>query len=129
MPLQPAHLAQRSADPLRLSVTCDTLPPRRAYYRYDLGGGHWLIVVRHGITYGALARAYARGRAPAWARARMWVPLGVVDPADDLAAYHRRRWWGEEWETSHTAAQLLEDAAGPDLITRWPHAWLLDPVA
>lgn len=112
-----------------LSVTCDTLPSRYDYYRYEVTPGHWLIVVRDGITYGQLAAAYARGHLPAWARARLWVPLGVADPAEDLAAYHRTRWWNEEWETSHTAAEILEDVADPHLITRWPHAWLLDPPA
>lgn len=126
---RPARPRRRGRQRRILSVTADTLPTRIAYYLHDLGDGHWLIVVRDGITYGELAAAYARGRIPVWARARMWVPLGVADPADDVDAYHRTRWWREEWETSHTAAELLEGAAGPDLITRWPHAWLLDPAA
>lgn len=116
-----------------LSVTSDTLPTRVDYLcrrvRRATHPGHWLLVVRDGITYGQLAAAYARGNLPAWARARLWAPLGVADPAECWDAYHRTRWWSEDWETNHTAAHLLEDAAGPDLIEPWPHAWLLDPPA
>ena len=124
----PVHLAQRSANPLLLSVTCDDLPRRVAYYRYQVADDHWLIVVRRGITYGAISHAYARAGLPAWARERIFGSLGVADPVENVDLYHRTRWWGEDWETSHVSAELLEHA-GPGLITPWPHAWLLNPPA
>lgn len=121
--------------PLRplLSATTDTLPAGAAYVcRRVRRADHpswYLLVVRDGITYGELSRAYASGRLPVWVRPRLWRPMGVVDPAVDFDAYHRTRWWNEEWETSHTLAHLLEDVAGPDLIEPWPHEWLLSPPA
>jgi hypothetical protein len=126
---------RRGQNPLRplLSVTADTLPVGTDFVcRRVRRADHpswYLIVVRDGVTYGELARAYTGGRLPEWVRARMWVPLGVADPATDLVGYHRTRWWDEEWATSHTTAHLLEDAAGPDLLTPWHHDWLLNPPA
>lgn len=121
--------------PLRplLSATTDTLPAGTPYvHRRVRRPGHpswFLLVVRDGITYGELCQAYATGRLPAWVRSRLWRPMGVVDPAIDLDGYHRTRWWDEEWPVSHTLAHLLEDVAGPEMVTPWPHAWLLDQPA
>ena len=117
--------AHRSAA-LLLSVTLDTLPKRKPFYRYEVAPGRWLIVVRDDIEYGHLSRSYAR-RLPDWARTRMFGPIGVADPAGDLEAHRRTRWWEPDWPVSTVSVHLLEDAAPG--ITPWPHEWLLDPPA
>lgn len=108
----------------RLSITLDTLPVSIDYILRRVHRAthpaHYLIIAREGATYGELGSAYARG--PAWMRQRMFPPMGVTDPAVDLAAYHRTRWWHLEWQIGLTSVHLLEDAAPG--ITPWPHAWL-----
>ena len=129
----PIRPRRRGRHPRLLSVTADTLSTRVDYLccrvRRATHPEHWLGGVRDGIAYDQLAQAYARDPELTWARPRMFGPLGVVDPAEDLDAYHRTRWWGEDWPTSHVSAEILEKAAGPSLLTPWPHAWLLDPPA
>ncbi|USY19683.1 hypothetical protein NE857_31390 [Nocardiopsis exhalans] len=135
-PPDPAH--RRAATPThpghcprcaRLSVTLDTLPPHVAYIPYESNPGHWVIIARDGITYEELALAYARWL-PAWARARIWTPLGVTDPAVDLAAHHQERWWDPEWPVhSHGLAAMEAAAAAGGYVIPWPHAWLLDTPA
>lgn len=114
-----------------LSVTTDTLPPTVAYVirrvRRRAHPAHWLIVTREGIDYDELAQAYARDPDLGWARVRLFGAVGVVDPAEDMTRYHATRWWETGWQLSTTTVELMEDAAGPDLVTPWPHQWLLDP--
>ena len=112
---------RRGHHPRLLSVTLDdTLPKRKPHYRYEVAPGWWLIVAREGVDYDELGLSYIN--LPGWARSRMFVPAGVADPADDLAAYYRTRWWGPDWTISPTSVRLLEGAA-PGL-TPWRHAWL-----
>lgn len=127
--LQTPVRAQRRAATLRLSITLDTLSARRAYYRYELDPGWWLIVIRDGIAFDALARAYTR-RLPGWARARIYTPLGVTDPAEDLAAYQQgRRWDPAQPVTAQVFTPMEEVAAAGGYVIPWPHAWLLDTPA
>ena len=106
--------------PRRLSVTLDTLRADTPFLDVELEPGHWLIIARDEIDYDDLARAY--GDLPGWVRARMFPAVGVVDPAEDLAAYLRTRWWEPGWTISPTSVHLLEDAAPG--VTPFHHAWL-----
>jgi len=113
--------AHRCAVTPRLSVTLDTLPTRRPYYRHELETGWWLIVIRDGIEFGTLIRAY-QGRLPAWARRRLYSAFGSVDPFDDPVLAAKLEWWDEEWPVGTSAVSIAEDAY-PGLITPWAHAW------
>ena len=113
------------ADPHRLSVTLRTLPVSvdflvRRVHR-NIHPSWWLIIARDESDYDALARSYGRSL-PQWAKDKLFPAVGVVDPAEDLAAYHRTRWWQPGWEVTPTSVHLLEDAV-PGL-TPWNHAWL-----
>ncbi|WP_435107829.1 hypothetical protein [Nocardiopsis synnemataformans] len=133
MPLHPHIQAQRSATIYdlrpRFSVTLDTLPPDKALICREIAPGHWLAVVRDGAEYGEIAMAYAFAEEiPPWISPRIYGILGIVNPAVDLAAYHRTRWWGLDWPISPTAVHLLEEA-GAGLVTRWNHSWLATAAA
>ncbi len=117
---------------LRLSVTLDTMPISLDYVvhrvRRTTHPAHYLVIARDGITYDELSHAYARDRDAEWMRPRIFGPLGIVDPAVDLDAYHRTRWWGLDWPLTTTILPALEEVAS-DGITPWRHDWLLDPPA
>lgn len=124
------HPRRRPRTPRRrpqLSVTVDTLPPDDPFLCVETSPDHWHIIARDGAAFGQIAWAYAfdRHTLPTWAGPRLFAAVGVVSPAVDVRAYHRSRWWDLDWEVGPTDAEVLEDLAGPDMITRWPHAWLL----
>lgn len=130
------HPKDRIPDPhtirnrARLSVTADDLPATTDYVlrrvRRAEHPAWYLVVIRNGIEYDRLAHSYAKDPYMAWARHRIFAPLGVVDPAVDLEAYHRSRWWGLDWPlTARTLVTLEEAAAG--YVTPWEHDWITSP--
>lgn len=93
-----------------LSVTVKPLPITTNFQYRPLAPDWYLIVVRHGITFGEIVRAY-HWNLPTWARSRLYTTLGVTDPAVDLADYHCTRWW-PEGRIITTATEELVAAAG-----------------
>lgn len=124
---------RRRGQNLLLSVTADTLPPTvdfiRRRVRHSTHPAHWLVVIRDGIAYDELAYAYTR-RLPGWARARVYTPLGVADPAEDLEAHRRDRWWDPTQPVTPEMLSAMEEAAAAGgYVIPWRHPWLLDPPA
>ncbi|WP_017613512.1 hypothetical protein [Nocardiopsis salina] len=94
-----------------LSVIVSTqIPPTTTFEVGTLGPDWHLIIVRHGVTFGELVRAYHRAL-PGWARWRLYTSLGVIDPAVDLVGYIRTRWWDDEWPIT-TDTEFRVAAAG-----------------
>ena len=110
--------ARRSAD---LSVTVKPLPGTVDFLHRPVRPGWHLVVVRAGITFGELARAYTRDL-PEWARWRLYTSLEVVDPAVDLSEYHSTRWWAEHWTiTRATGAMVSAAGRKAGLLVPLPH--------
>lgn len=106
----------------RVSVTLDTLPPDVAYIPIEIAPGYWLIIVRDGITYGELVRAYVN-TLPAWVRKRLFAAVGVPDAILDPDGCQRAIWWHPDWIVTLVSIHILERAV-PGLITPWDHDWL-----
>ncbi|GAB3693399.1 hypothetical protein [Nocardiopsis oceani] len=104
-----------------LSITLDELPPNTPYFRYTPIPHHGLIVVRDGVTYGALVDAYVRNLPPRLRR-RLFAAAGVADPIDTPCQYHRDTpWWQRDRPVTPDGVYRMERSG---LITPWPHAWL-----
>lgn len=102
--------------PPALSITVDTLPPRRPVRLYRLPSGHLLVAIMDGLDYDRLDRIYRRVHPHA--RRLIYRSLRSPDPLDDPTGYARTRWWNPtDTITLDTVVEF--EAAG--LLTPWPH--------
>ncbi|MFC4565517.1 hypothetical protein ACFO4E_26980 [Nocardiopsis mangrovi] len=83
----------------------DDLPPRRPFVRQKVPGGH-LIVIRRGIEYGDLHRAYTRKLVPT-ARRALYHAVFTPDPVDDPEGFAAAQWWPDDDELPYSLVQDL----------------------
>lgn len=113
----------RPAGP-RLSLTLDNTLSTQAYAWSVVGEDHLLMRVRYLVPYDELAWAYAE-HLPQWAKDRIFIPLKVVEPTVNLVGYLRTRWWEPGAVADFSSPAVVEQAAGPQLVTPWQHDWLV----
>lgn len=105
-----------------LSITIDTLPPTTPYVRDTPIPHHGLIIVREGITYGALVDSYVRNL-PTSVRRWLFSAAEVPDPIDTPHLFRTAvPWWDPDAPVTAEGLFRMERSR---LITPWPHAWLV----
>jgi hypothetical protein len=98
-------------------MTFDTLPANEPFRLYKLPDGRWLLVVRDGVTFGELDRAYRlylEGPARDYLHWACWVP----DPRVDPEGYRKRAWWDPDEPLIWATIGGLEAA---DRLIPWDH--------
>jgi hypothetical protein len=98
-------------------MTFGTLRSNEAFRVFQLPDGRWLIVVRDGVTFGELDRAYLRrleGPARDYLHWACWVP----DPRVDPEGYRKRAWWDPDEPLIWATIGGLEAA---DRLIPWDH--------
>jgi hypothetical protein len=98
-------------------MTIDTLPRSVPYLSEELPDGTVVMILRDGVTYHELERAYAKWlRGPA--RAALYRAFSMPDPEVRPDVYERTYWWERD------APVPISDITGAEAAGRlapWPH--------